>query len=194
MYENHSLMLPSERYQEHLAMKAGEQQWRKERDEIFLYKKRLRILERHHGQGVVGIDGPAFEGTRLYAERREFLENQANFRAGKSEGRFQNLAQKMQSDDSVAGRNYGEPVDIKRSEDLCVQRKCVDPEAHPMRFLSTHDRLFPSYVPDWDPARAAVLRSHEIRDRTHNIITGASNDVPLRVAPRWDADTPDTTL
>lgn len=33
-------MLPSERYKEHLKMKAGEKKWREERDAIFRYRKR----------------------------------------------------------------------------------------------------------------------------------------------------------
>jgi len=38
---------------EHLAMKAGEKQWRKDREDMALYKKRMRVLDRHHGEGVV---------------------------------------------------------------------------------------------------------------------------------------------
>lgn len=43
-------MLPSERYKEHLKMKAGEQKWREERDAVFRYRKRMTVLERKHGE------------------------------------------------------------------------------------------------------------------------------------------------
>ena len=54
-YQNHSLMLPSERYKEHLKMKAGEQKWREERDAVFRYRKRMTVLERKHPEADVSV-------------------------------------------------------------------------------------------------------------------------------------------
>merc|ERR1712139_59832 len=56
-----------------------------------------------------------------------------------------------------------------------TQRKRVDPEVHPFRFLNTHARLFPDIQHFWDPERARVLRRNDVRNSQHNIITGADN-------------------
>ena len=76
-YENHSLMLPSERYKEHLKMKAGERKWREERDAIFRYRKRMTVLERKHQEGILGIDGPTHPNSILYKDRYEHHAAQA---------------------------------------------------------------------------------------------------------------------
>lgn len=174
LYKNHGLMMPSERFREFLEMKHGEIQWRKDREAIFFDKKRHTMIERHHPHGVVGIDGPGHEGTKLYAGIRAV--NQA--RRAKSEvhatGRMDHQAYQMQSSDTVALRRYGEPppAEMGRSHDIPVQRKNIDPDVHPFRFLDTHDRINPNDVPFWDPDRSKTLRSHEVRHKRFNIITG----------------------
>jgi hypothetical protein len=188
MIRNQSLMLPSERYREHLAMKAGAEKWKKDREDAFMYKKRMQTIERQYQQGIVGIDGPLYPGTKLYEQQRAFLEAQAERRGGKSEERFQQLAYQKRSDDASAMRNWGENAPLARSHDVGIQRKCIRPDRHPHRFLDTHDRLFPTYVPLWDPERAAALRSHDIRDKRHNFVNGAENLMEHRVAPNWEEE------
>ncbi|CAE7194958.1 hypothetical protein AK812_SmicGene39917 [Symbiodinium microadriaticum] len=186
MYQNHSLMLPSERYKEHLLMKAGEQKWREERDAVFRYRKRMTVLERKHPEGILGVDGPTHPDTLLYKDRYQHLAAQAERKANIAENRFGNLHAQNYSDDAVAMRSYGTDPGLERSKDICIQRKCIDPEQHPFRFLDTHARLFPKYSPTWDPERAAALRSHDVRDRQHNIINGARNELTYDVALPWE--------
>lgn len=182
LYSNHSLMLPSERYQEHLLMKEKSQKFKEDREQLFRYKKRLNVLNHHYPHGVVGLDGPLHPDTELYADRRQHLLDQAERKAVHGEQRHANLFSSTMADDSTAQRDYGGPHQLKRSQVLGIQSKRVDPEEHPHRFLNTHDRLFPTDTATWDPERASVLRSHEVRDRRHNIINGASNAVDYRVA------------
>jgi hypothetical protein len=172
LYENQSLMMPSERQREFLAMKNGEKQWRADREAIFFDKKRHQMIERHHKQGVVGIDGPNYEGTKLYAGIREVNEMRRSKSETHAAGRKAHLAHQVRSSDYL--RNYGEPppASMARSADIPVQRKNVDPEVHPFRFLDTHERMHPHDTPFWDPERAKCLRSHDVRKRTFNIITG----------------------
>jgi len=186
LYNNHSLMLPSERFKEHQYMKQAEAKWREDRENLFRYKKRMQVLERHYPGGVTGVDGPMFPGTQLYADRRAHLVGQEARRTAHSVGRHDHLHAQRNADDAVAARQYGSDPGLPRSQDMGCQRKCVDPKTHPVRFLDTHERLFPSYVPAWDPARAAAKRSHELRGKGHDIISGASNDIELKVAQRWD--------
>jgi hypothetical protein len=189
MVRNQSLMLPSERYREHLAMKAGEKKWRKDREDAFMYKKRMQKIEREYQQGIVGVDGPLFPGSKLYEQQRSFLEAQAEARGVKSEGRFQHLAHQNRADDATAMRDWGTPAThLARSHDVGIQRKCVREDRHPARFLDTHDRLFPTYMPLWDPERAAVLRSHDVRGKRHNHLNQAENFMEHRVAPNWEQD------
>eukprot|EP00932_Pfiesteria_piscicida_P001385 SRR837773.11350.p2 GENE.SRR837773.11350~~SRR837773.11350.p2 ORF type:complete len:136 (-),score=33.61 SRR837773.11350:27-434(-) len=107
-------------------------------------------------------------------------------KAGVTAGRAEHIYRQQQADDATACRSYGSEPDLLRSRDIGIQRKRVDPAAHPVRFLDTHERLFPSFSPEWDPERAAAIRSHQMRGRQHNVITGADNHVELKVAERWD--------
>lgn len=186
LYKNHSLMLPSERYREHLRMKEAEKQWHQDRENLFRYRKRMNVLERKHPEGVVGVDGPLFPGTKLYAERRGHMLEQAERRLHHAEGRFNTLAAQAKADEALTGDGYGSDPGFVRSQDICIQRKRVDPAAHPFRFLDTHERIFPVYTPEWDPERAAAIRSHDVRDKRHNIISGIDNSVEYKVAKRWD--------
>lgn len=194
MRDNHSLMLPSERYAEHLAMKAGAEKFKQDNEAARLYKKRLLVLERHYPHGVQGIDGPHYPGTNLYAQRQDQLHHQADRQGRHADGRHDHLHHQGQSNDAVSMRNYAEPHNLRRSEDICIQRKNVDPEKHPFRYLNTHERLFPSHVPTWDPHRAAHLRSHDVREKSHCHLTGKDNSLRFRVAPRWDEDVPQKTV
>lgn len=189
LHRNQSLMLPSERYKEHLLLKAGTKQWQQDRQDAFLYKKRMQKIERQYQQGIVGIDGPLYEGTKLYEQQREFLQAQGEAKSQKAEGRFHHLAHQQRADDATAMRNFGTPAThLARSHDIGIQRKCVRPDKHPYRFLDTHDRLFPTYVPLWDPERAGVLRSHDIRDKKHNHLNQSENYMEHRVAPNWEQE------
>jgi len=186
LYENKSLMLPSERYKEHLHMKKAEAQWRQDRENLFRYRKRMQVLERHYPNGVTGLDGPLHENTELYKDRREQLIRQEGRKAYAAAGRTEHLGYQQHADDATASRNYGTEPGLVRSRDIGIQRKDVNPEKHPVRFLDTHSRLFPSYSPEWDPERAAARRSHDTRGRTWNLISGADNHLELKVAERWD--------
>lgn len=174
LYKNHNLMVPSERFNEFLTMKDGERQWRKDRADIFLHKKRHQMIERHHKQGVVGIDGPHHEGTQLYAGIRSVNEVKRARSETHAAERKAHLDYQMASSDTVSFRNFGEPpgAEMKRSADIPVQRKQIDPDVHPFRFLNTHDRINPADVPFWDASRSQTLRSHDVRHKKFNIITG----------------------
>lgn len=179
MYKNHTLMLPSERFREHLAMKDGERQWRADREAAFFHNKRLNMVERHHKQGVVGVDSPMHPGSTLYASHGQTFQTQAERKDTHTIGRHGKLSEATQSSDATACRNWAEPIpDMKRSSDIPAQRKCIDPDTHPFRFLDTHDRMNPTDVPFWDDERASVLRGHDVRHKRHNIITG--EEAPLK--------------
>lgn len=189
LVRNESLMLPSERYAEHLVMKAGAEKWKKDREDAFMYKKRMQKIEREYAQGITGVDGPLFPGTKLYEQQRAFLEAQAEARGGKAEGRFHHLAHQNRADDATAMREFGTPAThLARSHDVGIQRKCVRQDRHPYRFLDTHDRLFPTYVPLWDPERAGTLRSHDVRGKQHNHLNQSENFMEHRVAPNWEEE------
>jgi hypothetical protein len=190
MLKNDKLMLPSERRAEARAIVEGEKQWREARANLFQYKKRVRSLEMKYPDGVEGIDGPMYPETRIYAERRAQLQLQGARSQAHGEGRFEHLAQQNAADDATALRNYGADPQMKRCEDICAQRKCIDPEMHPVRFQDTHSRIFPQYTPVWDPQRAASLRTHDVRERRHNIVNGASNAVTYEVANNWGLPAP----
>lgn len=184
LYKNQSLMMPSERYKEHLYMKQAKKEYDKDREAIFMYRKRVNALERHYPNGVVGVDGPMHPGTILYADRQKHLLGAAGRHAEHEEARFHHLKERMASDDATACRL---PMDRAqshgpRSRDLGIQRKRVDPELHPQRFQGSHDRLFPKHLPTWDPQRARTLRAQEVRERSHNIISGADNELTYNVA------------
>lgn len=186
MIKNHSLMLPSERFREHCLMREGQKKWNQDRKDAFMYKKRMQKIEREYQNGIIGVDGPMFPGTKLYEQSRAYLEAQTEFKGVKAEGRFLNLAHQTRADDATAQRDFGGPHDLPRSHDVGMQRKCVDKEKHPHRFLDTHDRLFPTYVPVWDPERAAALRSHDVRGKKHNHLNQSENYMEHRVAPNWE--------
>ena len=183
LYKNQSLMLPSERFREHLAMKAGEKEWKENREKMFLYKKRTRILDRNWPQGVLGIDSPMHPDTVLYKERRDYMLAQQGAKEQAWEGRCANLQSKYSVDDATSHKHSMSDADLGRSQDIPIQRKYCDKDVHPHRYLDTHDRLFPTYVPVWDPERAKSFRSHDVRSKRHNILNGASNEVTYKLAP-----------
>jgi len=185
-YKNHSLMLPSERYKEHLYMKKAEKKWHEDRETVFRYRKRMQVLERHYPGGVVGMDGPTHPGTELYGDRRQHLINQQDRRSAHDVRRAEFLDGQQMAQDATAFRNYGSAATLPRSRDICIQRKCVDQQLHPVRFMDTHERLFPDFMPEWDPEYAAAIRSHETRGRSYDPITGAENTPVYKVAERWE--------
>jgi len=185
LYKNDALMLPSERRAEAVQIVAGEKKWKEDRQALFRYKKQIRALEMRHPDGVEGIDGPMYPQTRIYAERRAQMQERAQKLQAHAEARFANLEGQMGADDAVTRRNYGTDPKQHRSEDICVQRKFIDQEVHPVRFLDTHCRIFPKYEPSWDPGRARALRSHDVRDRAYNIVSGGANAVTFEVAKQW---------
>lgn len=174
LYENHGLMLPSERFNEHLAMKDGERQLRADRAAIFASKKRHQMIERHHQHGVVGVDGPNHEGTKLYAGLRADNEVRRARSETHAAGRKAHLSYQVESSDAASMRNWGSPppANMARGADIPVQRKFIDPHIHPYKFLDTHDRINSTDIPFWDPGRSQAIRSHESRHTKFNIITG----------------------
>merc|ERR1719321_2395438 len=99
--------------------------------------------------------------TRIYAERRQLLQDEARRMAHHAEGRFEQLASHAAADDAVTLRRYGSAPDLARSRDLGIQRMGV--EGCKFRFMDTHERLFPKHTAVWDPKRAGMLRSHDVR-------------------------------
>jgi hypothetical protein len=190
MYKNDALMLPSERRAEAKQIIAGEQQWKEAREALFKYKKQIRTLEMKHPDGVEGIDGPMYPETRIYAEKRAQMQARGQKLQTHAEGRFVHLEGQMGADDATTRRNYGTDPKQRRSEDICVQRKCIDREEHPCRFLDTHSRIFPKYVAVWDPDRARNIRSHDVRDKSYNIVNGGANAVTYEVASQWGLEDP----
>jgi hypothetical protein len=177
-YENHGLMTVSERAREQAMMVAGEQQWRSDRAAIWDYNKRKHRVEHKHRSGVVGVDSALHEGTKLYANHRERNEAKRSLSARHAAGRRDHLGYQMSASDAASSRNYGEPMnDEKRSTDIPMQRKAVDPDVHPFRFLDTHNRIFPDEVAMWDRERAATLRSHDVRHKGFDIISGVQNSI-----------------
>merc|ERR1719382_841606 len=118
-------MLPSERYKEHLHMKKAEKEWRQDRYNLFHYRKRMQVLERHYPGGVTGLDGPMFPETQLYADRRAHLVNQEGRKAAGSSSRAAHLEKQQKANDATACRKYGSDPNLLRSQDTCMQRKCV---------------------------------------------------------------------
>lgn len=182
LMENKKLMLPSERFREHLEIRAKKKQFDEDKQAGFRYHKGLKVLQHHYPHGVIGVDGPMYADTVLYRERRAHVMAQAEAAQMHAEQRHAHLAERWAADDATAARVYGEPHDQPRSHDIGAQRKCVDPVLHPVRFQNTHERLFPKHTPTWDPERAHAQRSHDVRERRHNIITGADNNLTFRVA------------
>jgi len=185
MYKNDALMLPSERRAEAKQIVAGEKQWRKDREALFKYKKQVQTLQMKHPDGVEGVDGPMHPETRIYAERRAQMQERAQRLQAHAEGRFVHLEGQMAADDATTRRNYGTDPQQRRSEDICAQRKCIDREVHPARFLDSHSRIFPKYVAVWDPDRAKSLRSHDVRDKSYNIVNSRANDITFEVVGQW---------
>lgn len=190
LYQNHALMMPSERYREHIRMKKLIVEQKDEKEVSAMYKKRMRKLETSYPTGVTGIDGPLFPGTKLYEQRQSQLVAQENAKADKADRRFDTLAQWSRADDAISFKHYASDPGLARSRDICVQRKRVDPVAHPFRFIDTHQRLFPTFEPAWDPERARAIRSHDVRDGTRNILSGVENALSYNVAGKWDDPKP----
>mmetsp|Transcript_6872 Transcript_6872/g.19259 ORF Transcript_6872/g.19259 Transcript_6872/m.19259 type:complete len:305 (+) Transcript_6872:72-986(+) len=181
-FKNDALMLPSERYKEHIYMKEAQEQWKADRAATFNYKKRMTILERKHPEGILGMDGPLHPGTRLYAQQRAHLVAAAERKEAHSQARFAHLHDQSRADDATACRHYGSDPGLPRSMDVGIQQKQVIPAAHPHRFMDTHDRLFPGHLPTWDPERAKVARGRDVRDKQYNIINGGHNALTFNVA------------
>lgn len=185
MYKNDALMLPSERRAEAVQIIAGEKQWKEDRAALFKYKKQIRTLEMKHPDGVEGVDGPMYPQTKIYAERRAQMQGRAQRLQAHAEARFVHLEEQGGADDAVTRRNYGTDPRQHRSEDICVQRKFIDKEVHPIRFNDTHARIFPVHKVVWDPAHARALRSHDVRDKSYNIVNGGINAITFEVAKQW---------
>lgn len=186
-YENYGLMLPSERFQEHLAMKDGERKWHAQREKAFEYTKRMRLLHSHHEGGVMGIDGPMHPDTKLFATQRDVIDAKRDVTARHQQMRHERLTEKRsKADESITFENYATPVvPYIRSADIAVPRRRVDPN-HSFRFIGTHDRIFPNAAPLWDPERAKSLISHETRGRDHDLITGLHKDLgPLLITREY---------
>lgn len=190
LYKNDKLMLPSERREEAKRIVQGEKQWRADRQANFAYNKTMKALELKYPNGVLGVDGPMFPETRIWAERRERLQEIRRHRQSHAEGRFAHLAEQSAADDASTLRRWGSEPTLHRSQDIPIQRKSVDPNVHPARFYDTYSRLFPTYKPVWDPERAASLRSHDVRQKRYDIINGTDNSVSFEVAHGWGKPTP----
>lgn len=174
---NHSLMLPSERQEEAQRFKAGRQAFDKSRRDYAEYTNRRRILTRHHKSGIIGIDGPMKSDSELYDYESMRRQVQADKKEKFDNERNEYLLQKTRSSDAVANRGYDEHPSIDYHAMVPLQRKCVDPEAHPFRFLNTHERVFPKAVPTFDPVRARILHHHEVRDKKYDILHQGSNRI-----------------
>lgn len=178
LFKNNDLMMPSERYEEHVKMKQGIEDWRRARAELFEHKKRKRILERAHKSGIVNIDSATRPGTELYAEQQQIYEAQHQAADAHNARRMEYLVERNTAADAAANRSYGEPYEPPvRSADIPLQRKSVDQEMHPFRFLNTYERLWPKHQSQWDADRAKILRHHDVRHKRYNIINHADNTI-----------------
>lgn len=186
LYKNHSLMTPSERYQEHLVMKAGEKAWREAKESAATYKKRMTTITNHHSSGILGIDGPLFDGTRFFGNQKRILEKMQADKEKHANDRYKNLAHRMAVDEATR-HSLPEEETQERSRDIYVLRKSIDPVMHPQRFLNTQERLFPAVDGFWDPGRAKHLRSHDTRGRSYNILSGSDSSLTYH---RMEANKP----
>jgi len=174
---NQSLMLPSERREEAKRFKDGWDDFQKSRTEHAEYTKRRRTLTRHHKSGIVGIDGPMKADSELYEADAARVKMQAEVKEAHDLGRKHHLGRQFRSSDAVALRGWSEPPSMDAHATVPLQRKNIDPEKHPFRFLNTHERLFPAFVPTFDPERAKILHHHQVRERKHDILHQGSNRV-----------------
>jgi hypothetical protein len=184
---NHSLMLPSERREEALRFKGGRELFDKARKEYSEYTKKRRILTRHHKSGVVGVDGPMKSDSEMFAYDAARVGMHRQQKDGFDAERREYLGQKTRSSDAVAHRGYDEEPSMDSHACVPLQRKRVDPEVHPFRFLNTHERVFPKAVPTFDPVRARVLHHHEVRHKNHDILHHGSNTIH-GIRQRWVDD------
>jgi len=174
---NHNLMLPSERREEAARFKEGHAAFLKSRKEYAEYTKKRRTLTRHHKSGIVGIDGPMKADSEMYGYDAGRVTLHREQKQDFDERRREHLAQKTRSSDAVAFRGYNEESLLHSHASIPLQRKCIDPEMHPFRFLNTHERVFPKAVPTFDPERAKVLHHHEVREKRHDIVHHGSNRI-----------------
>eukprot|EP00927_Polykrikos_kofoidii_P017111 TRINITY_DN17769_c2_g1_i1.p1 TRINITY_DN17769_c2_g1~~TRINITY_DN17769_c2_g1_i1.p1 ORF type:complete len:370 (+),score=37.31 TRINITY_DN17769_c2_g1_i1:38-1147(+) len=180
MYENRGLMLPSERYREHLAMKDCQKAWRQDRAAIFQHNKQMKALENRHANGIVGIDSPMYSDTELFARQRSQYKVQCDAKEQNAVDRLNSLSDHMRSDEALVGHvGCGAPPP---SPALSVGGGGRARSMHNLQWQDTHSRVF-SRPPEkeWDPERAAVIRSHDVRDRRHNFVNGADNSLVFRV-------------
>mmetsp|Transcript_95776 Transcript_95776/g.255975 ORF Transcript_95776/g.255975 Transcript_95776/m.255975 type:complete len:296 (+) Transcript_95776:90-977(+) len=175
LLENKKLMGPAERRAEAQLIKEKQAEYNKAKRELAEYAKRKRVLERKHKEGVVGIDGPLRDGTELYGEARDVMMSQSALRNSHTAKRHDLLSTVETVDDAVTMKNWGSDPKLQRSMDIPLLRKNVDPEKHPYRFYDTKSRIWPNAVSHWDPERAAVLRHHETRERSRNILNHSDN-------------------
>jgi len=175
------LMLPSERYDDHMAIKTGMANWRSQRRELFEYNKRKRIMERKHRGGIVGIDYPLREGTSLYKHDYERFQAQREKSENHAQGRLTHLADQRRASECITEPFGSAPAAERGSDCYGFQRKQIEKETHPFRFLDTFNRLYPVMIPTWDIERAKAIRSHDVRQKTFNILNFSDNSVDLKV-------------
>lgn len=175
------LMLPSERYDDHMAIKTGMAEWRLARRELFEYNKRKRILERKHRGGVVGIDYPLRNGTTLYNHDYLRFQTQHEKKEKHYQGRHTHLADQKRAAECITEPFGSAPAAERGSDCYGFPRKQIEKETHPFRFLDTYGRLWPSYVPQWDANRAKALHHHEVRHKKFDIINFADNAIDVKV-------------
>lgn len=182
-FKEASLMLPSERLDDHKAIKAGTEQWRQARRELFEHNKRKRILERKHKGGIIGIDYPLRENTELYKHDFDRYKEQRDAKETHLEGRREFLGDHKRGSECITEPYGCAPAADRGSTDygFFMDRKTIDRERHPARFLDTHQRLWPKFTPVWDNKRATCLRFHDVRHKSYNIITGADNTMDIKV-------------
>merc|ERR1719359_1967641 len=103
-------------------IKASKDKFQEDRDNLFRYRKRLQVLERHYPNGITGIDGPTYPDTTLYAQRRGQLQAAEQFHGEHAAGRHGALAKPRKTSEALTNDDPNKAHGLKRSEDLCIQR------------------------------------------------------------------------
>mmetsp|Transcript_20926 Transcript_20926/g.52881 ORF Transcript_20926/g.52881 Transcript_20926/m.52881 type:complete len:294 (+) Transcript_20926:152-1033(+) len=188
IFNNFAIQLPSERRREHQRLKEGILHANKAKAELSAFKRQSKLVQRHHKNGLLGIDAPTRPDTELYRERYDMYKAQEE--ASHAPQRAEFLREKNKTNDAIANPVHDNvrnelgrfPAAQPRSHDIPIQRKDVDSVRHPYRFFDTHYRLFDSSDQGREVTRAKALRTHEMREKHYDILNFADNKLDLRVA------------
>jgi len=179
-FHQSGLMLPSERFDDHRALKEGINNWSAVRTEVFEDNKRKRILARKHKGGVIGIDYPLREGTDLYKKDYERFKEERDKLNTHSTARLEFLTNRKKAQDSIIAPYASCPPAPRGDTDygFYLQRKTIVDDPHGLIALSKGAKPVKEKK-QWTVDRAMQFRKQDVRERKYNIITGDSNELHL---------------